>query len=43
MKRADWETFMLAALGEAELSFREGNCGFGAVIVKDGMRRSLSC
>lgn len=29
-------TFMLVAVDEAEFSLREGNCGFGAVIVRNG-------
>lgn len=33
---ADFRDFMLIAIDEARVSFREGNCGFGAVIVKDG-------
>lgn len=33
---ANFRDFMLIAIDEAKLSFREGNCGFGAVIVKDG-------
>lgn len=32
----DLSKFMLVAIDEAELSLREGNCGFGAAIVKDG-------
>jgi len=32
----DFPNFMLVAVEEAELSLREGNCGFGAVVVKDG-------
>jgi len=31
-----FETFMTMAIDEATISLREGNCGFGAVIVKDG-------
>ena len=32
----DYTPFMLLAIREAEHSLREGNCGFGAVIVRDG-------
>jgi tRNA(Arg) A34 adenosine deaminase TadA/transcriptional regulator with XRE-family HTH domain len=31
----DFSRFMVMAIEEAELSLREGNCGFGAVIIKD--------
>jgi len=33
---AFWEPFMRLALGEAAASLREGNHGFGAVVVYDG-------
>ncbi len=32
----DFSEFMLVAIDEAELSLREGNCGFGAVVVRNG-------
>jgi tRNA(Arg) A34 adenosine deaminase TadA len=32
----DHAPFMLLAIQEAEQSLHEGNCGFGAVIVRDG-------
>ena len=33
---AELETFMRVAIEEAKISLKEGNCGFGAVIVKNG-------
>jgi len=32
----DLSPYMRLAIDEATISLREGNCGFGAVIVKDG-------
>jgi tRNA(adenine34) deaminase len=32
----DWEKYMRAAIGEARASLREGNLGFGAVIMQNG-------
>jgi tRNA(Arg) A34 adenosine deaminase TadA len=32
----DLSPHMRQAIDEARVSLREGNCGFGAVIVKDG-------
>jgi len=36
MKNKDYEKFMRMAIGEAKISLREGNEGFGAVLVKGG-------
>ena len=33
---ADLSPYMRLAIDEAKISLREGNCGFGAVIIKDG-------
>jgi len=36
MRNVDYERFMRVALEEARISLKEGNKGFGAVLVKDG-------